>query len=1283
MRILKWVLLTTAFCAPALAQSNSVYNATTYAYTTQITVGNTATGSSSIQANPTAFAQGMPFLPYNLNAPIAINRNATTAETLTPSAIANCFPNSLTCTLSATLSFKHIAGESIQSGTFGLQEALNIAVAAGSGTVLIDASWQGPSGASLITAAKGSSSVMIQDNRNPSGATFYQWNGSAYVAQGGGGGSTPPASPVGSIQTNANGTNFGALNLNGILKQTGTTPGTATGTSNSLTGDYALPFTVSCTGTGLSCSFTAQALVVNLSGAAGSGTVGNGLAHQFASYPSAGTAVQGTPSNALAGYFVIDPSMSLANINSLLSTAPAGSTVIVLNGTPQFAWSNPNHLKMIDVRNAAAYGQLAQFGVACDANQWTLTFTAGSNTVFVGSDFGNEAAGRTLSISGRTGRGFSDTQWAWAPTVLSVSGSNATLSGNAPFSGSFKATLGTLNTTNLQSALDQSGFAFPLLLPSGCQILTGPVNINHATSIIGQQMSNSLFTSLPGQDVLVQPPGGHGAAGNGMRWENFGFIMDASIDWSLGYNQYAPDGSGPTAVPPVYRPAGNRGHEANNVLADDWVTNGSNGVASTTQNTAVVCVPTALGRSFTNGNIIVFPYFTPGVFSTTIVNQTGAGCTSATGLTLASALPNTSAYTVAQAYYVTGSAIQTIETLIPTTMTYPFTLTISLPNGPSPFGIYDFAPVGHVFIGSSQFDYLGINYNNTPGSATMVLRKGPATTPGYSIGSQPIIPANPCPAKFNTPPPVFPNLNGGSDSTPSGAVDIPGHCVGASAIAFPQPDGLSADTGMINSFLTNLIFNTLDVQSQNNVASIYMAGNTGPYGVTFSGEKVNFLEYGMVEGPAAINNFHISSVGPTATGNHIQDWQVHAAFPFILSDFQQSSISRVDSYTAAVNPYDGQVSGSGNCESLLNTLNEQTGNLVTITGQLSQNDHNCEPAGSGTGAVTYAYADIQPFGMTIRQENFEAGPDFFGGNDIDWGGGQISVPAFNYGSNNVFRNFNAAGSGTFPTNTWTGLGSNQFFNFGKLSSCSMFYGGSGPLVSCGALWNQGFEGKDMTAAHDGVFAAPPMNIMGGQVKPGMWNGNFSFDSAAMHVAYALDPTEPYWGAYAACNLNTSNQCQPNHFFGPSGFMWIGPNSPFLSATPYDLEFNAKSATASGSFTVLIQVFDGGSGLCGSSGTVASRNVSTTTSWQHYAMRVDLTGRAGCFFSPQFFQSSTTDQYRIGEFDMVPLPGFVRAPVVNDSIHGTSCQNPGAYLGSSAAFIYFCGSGGTALRVGVS
>ena len=175
--------------AAGLGQSNSVYNASTYAYTTYVTTGNAATGSSSLGAQPTGFAE-TPFLPYNLNASITVDRNAANAETITPSALANCFPNSLTCTIFSTFTYKHTAGETIQSGTYGLQEAINLAMASGSGTVLLDASYQGPSGTSLILSAKGNGNVLVQDNRNPSGPVFYQWNGSGYAAVQSGGGSS-------------------------------------------------------------------------------------------------------------------------------------------------------------------------------------------------------------------------------------------------------------------------------------------------------------------------------------------------------------------------------------------------------------------------------------------------------------------------------------------------------------------------------------------------------------------------------------------------------------------------------------------------------------------------------------------------------------------------------------------------------------------------------------------------------------------------------------------------------------------------------------------------------------------------------------------------------------------------------------------------------------------------------------------------------------------------------------------------------------------------------------
>jgi len=196
------VLLLTA--TAAFAQSNT-YNATAYGtWTSQVTGGNASTGSSSVTALPT--------VPFNANASVTFNRNGSDQETVTLTNVTNCYPNSLTCTLSGTFGFKHAGGETVQSGTYGLQEAINAATASIAGTVVIDATWQGPAGSSLITAAKGSTAVLIQDNRNPSGPVFYQWINGAYSLNGGTGGGTSSGPGL----TNAQAIQANKFSINGL-----------------------------------------------------------------------------------------------------------------------------------------------------------------------------------------------------------------------------------------------------------------------------------------------------------------------------------------------------------------------------------------------------------------------------------------------------------------------------------------------------------------------------------------------------------------------------------------------------------------------------------------------------------------------------------------------------------------------------------------------------------------------------------------------------------------------------------------------------------------------------------------------------------------------------------------------------------------------------------------------------------------------------------------------------------------------------------------------------------
>jgi len=188
----KFIASTLLFLVALMGMAQSkVYNATNYGSSYSNVYSGNATGASSLVASPgmvntRTSSQFIPFLP---NEVVTLDKGLSTAETLTV-VPTNCFAGSLNCTLSATFAYKHGAGSVISSGTFGLQEAINQAMLApDSGTVLIDSTWQGPAGSSLITAAVGSTRVVIQDNRSGT-PIFYQWNGSAYAPSGGGGGTS-------------------------------------------------------------------------------------------------------------------------------------------------------------------------------------------------------------------------------------------------------------------------------------------------------------------------------------------------------------------------------------------------------------------------------------------------------------------------------------------------------------------------------------------------------------------------------------------------------------------------------------------------------------------------------------------------------------------------------------------------------------------------------------------------------------------------------------------------------------------------------------------------------------------------------------------------------------------------------------------------------------------------------------------------------------------------------------------------------------------------------------
>lgn len=108
---------------------------------------------------------GNEFYPLATNAPVSVGADSN-VETVTPSAVSASLPGYGAMNFTANFANAHGEGDPISSATFGLQEAINAANAAGGGIVLVSAGWTKLGGTSAILAAATQvAGVTIQDNR--------------------------------------------------------------------------------------------------------------------------------------------------------------------------------------------------------------------------------------------------------------------------------------------------------------------------------------------------------------------------------------------------------------------------------------------------------------------------------------------------------------------------------------------------------------------------------------------------------------------------------------------------------------------------------------------------------------------------------------------------------------------------------------------------------------------------------------------------------------------------------------------------------------------------------------------------------------------------------------------------------------------------------------------------------------------------------------------------------------------------------------------------------------
>lgn len=144
-------------CANGGPQALSVHN-------TPITPGTT---SLAVAFGYTTLITGGVFYPLATNAPIQVGTDGN-GEIVTPSAVS---ANSVVyggMNFTATFVNAHGEGDAISSASFGLQEAINAALPAGGGVVVVDAGWAQIGGTTAIIQAASlptNGTVVVQDLR--------------------------------------------------------------------------------------------------------------------------------------------------------------------------------------------------------------------------------------------------------------------------------------------------------------------------------------------------------------------------------------------------------------------------------------------------------------------------------------------------------------------------------------------------------------------------------------------------------------------------------------------------------------------------------------------------------------------------------------------------------------------------------------------------------------------------------------------------------------------------------------------------------------------------------------------------------------------------------------------------------------------------------------------------------------------------------------------------------------------------------------------------------------
>lgn len=1216
------------------------------------------------------------------------------------------------CSVQLAVSNTHVPPFYVTSGTAGLQEAINANSKGGpANTVVLDGSWYALGGSSgIITSVHGSTSLGLVDITTTP-YTWYSWNGSAYAQVAIGGGCSGGCVTA----------------LNGISGGMALTPGSnitvaPSGQNIEISAATGVPSvngvtaaTTIAPGANITVSTSGNTITVAAAGGAGTGAVGSGNQYQDATYPNSGST---TTVGAATNKYTVPTELSTSQLNTLFSSLTTG-TATIQNGDGITPFANPNFVGVQDLRETFPVSDwnVKESGAQCDLQGGFGSLTAGSTTVTAtsGRFFSPDDVGKNLEMVGFDTVTNLPSRFDPMITVFTDS-THVTISTPAPFTVSdFSMKVGHRDDAAIASAFGHFSFIRPILFPVGdCWSDTIAV---YGQSFHGLSSTESQVTGLAGDDVfsgLDPSKVGFQSMSPGMQIHDMAWNFDARINASRPWEDVNASGA-VTAHAASYRPVGLFTAWANYPLGPGWIqgtgpnNNGAtNGVAVTTQNSAVICIPTS-EKQPPVGQTIIFPYFAS-VFTSTVSSLTGAGCaTGSNPLTMTAALPNTSGYTTTQSEWMAGTSVQTITQSnaggsfangIPATgRTFPFILRLANNINP-PLTVNaaatgsNVAPYGLVQIDGEQFSYFSDSSYPASTSTTYWIQitagaQNGTSAAAHSLGAT-IVPLNPFQPTW--PWPVTPSLNAGV--MPANASYFPAWDIGNAGFAQPWYNGASGAAGYGLSYTNihditiqqdpnysgsgNPAENAASFQLQNATTGIYITAI--PFKATFKNIRVIDPQFGIFEAEPSINTYGVFAAFPTANGSTWQNITIQsAAFDTFFiggqNDTKRDFLTFCQNFGEIGNSWPGLTPGQFGCGAAwiwggIYDDKDGGGGSDNTTATL---DNWYIEAENGTQAELQPYYEFNCGLCTYINMQPSGAVAFLEGANNNFTGTRFNAdgqfPIINYGANTIMRFIqgvsNSGNSNVYGTGSFLGYGPNASI-MGQENAQS---GPFGSLASGNAIATVSGQTGDVFATGNDTAAY------------------ISNSSAILYpdqiaaASWTFDDTAPISHSYMGCTVGDGVGCTISEFDG-DGRIPIGKDQ-LIALGQYVVHYAFKTPQGGTTFNFTLKAVDTGLGTCSDPSVIFNINVTTTgMGWQQFQSGPgDFSASQGCDLQMILQGAPSTVPVLMAYMAFSPVWHNVTLPT-NTPADNATCT-PGAFLGSDSNFLYICTASGTVKRAALS